>query len=117
MNSPVELTCFAYGQKSVAGKLQEGHAPSFLFRSSVSRFPVVDDIPRFVSSATCASEFGKQWTTLRSEHLRSAAQISNCLKVYQITDIETAYAGNGVKAPSRKPAWYELDVATMEQRV
>jgi SAM-dependent methyltransferase len=37
------------------------------------------------------------------KHLRSAEEISNCLRECGMTDIETVYAGNGVEARARKP--------------
>ncbi|MBC8492646.1 MAG: class I SAM-dependent methyltransferase [Chloroflexi bacterium] len=38
------------------------------------------------------------------KHLRSAEEITSCLRECGMTDIETAYAGNGVEARARKPA-------------
>ncbi len=37
------------------------------------------------------------------KHLRNAEEISNCLQQWQMRDIETVYAGNGVEARAMKP--------------
>jgi 2-polyprenyl-3-methyl-5-hydroxy-6-metoxy-1,4-benzoquinol methylase len=96
---PVHVILYKYKHRPLAARV----------RSRFLRYsPVVDYHDAYGQIGTALL---RQWALLDThdtltdahKHLRSAAEIEICLTECGLTDIETAYAGNGVEARARKP--------------
>ena len=71
MQIPLQLKCTLHGEPIVTGgpvRVEETHE---LQCAQGCRFPVVKNIPRFVSTDNYAAGFGLQWTTFRKTQLDS----------------------------------------------
>jgi 2-polyprenyl-3-methyl-5-hydroxy-6-metoxy-1,4-benzoquinol methylase len=68
MNLPAELRCIDHQQRLISGGADH---PAELKCESGCRVPIVQGIPRFVSSESYASAFGRQWKTFRKTQLDS----------------------------------------------